>query len=442
MSFLFLMSLMSFARAQGSLVLVASGNADSTVVQGFAGEPLDVPAVIRARWRSSDATNASFTFQQLAGPIGDRQLTLDMLLISGVEQYLDQRIHFTKQGVTVDIPVPGLVVGIERMITVAAGHFGTAPVQLSEATVQQLARVSRIDWSKATFGVDGGQDQEKYLAIYYYVRAQRQELERQLRNDLLPLTGIDLLTTQSAERGDPGRMEPVPTVCSTVFDEKNFMCPLDLKVDSIPAVADVKLTDDLMLVIAAQARQAAASAQETGKVRKRDRWLKKEMDAINARIDKMDQHEALWALRDRLDDVEIRMDELGGQVAELRSAEVRPEQNGNAIADLSALTGRNIIIRFGVGSATLDDEQRRLLDEVAKQMADSRTDRALITGYADASGDPAANLVLSEQRAKAVRGRLLQQGIGPDRLLLNYYGASLSRGEGAADRRVEIAWLR
>jgi outer membrane protein OmpA-like peptidoglycan-associated protein len=52
------------------------------------------------------------------------------------------------------------------------------------------------------------------------------------------------------------------------------------------------------------------------------------------------------------------------------------------------------------------------------------------------------NLRLSEQRAKAVRNYLLQRGINPDRLLVNYYGDSRSVARDPGERRVEIEWIR
>ena len=68
-------------------------------------------------------------------------------------------------------------------------------------------------------------------------------------------------------------------------------------------------------------------------------------------------------------------------------------------------------------------------------------DRVLITGFTDKSGDTAMNLALSEQRAKAVRAYLMQRGIAPDRLMVNYYGDSRSSGRDPNERRVEIEWL-
>ncbi len=83
-----------------------------------------------------------------------------------------------------------------------------------------------------------------------------------------------------------------------------------------------------------------------------------------------------------------------------------------------------------------------MLNEVFEQLARSPLDQVLITGYTDRSGDPAVNLRLSEQRAKAVRAYLLQRGISAERLLVNFYGDSRSVGRDPGERRVEIEWIR
>jgi len=98
-------------------------------------------------------------------------------------------------------------------------------------------------------------------------------------------------------------------------------------------------------------------------------------------------------------------------------------------------------VRFERGSVSLASDQRVLLNEVFEQLARNSDQQVLITGYTDRSGDPAVNLRLSEQRAKSVRSYLLQRGITPERLLVNYYGDSRSVGRAPEERRVEIEWL-
>jgi len=425
---------------QKGLVLNAEGAQDSITVVGRPAGATDGPFAFRAVWSGMDGTAASSTFRFQPGTGQGKGSHLDELIVAGVEQYLDQRIHFTKTGVNIDLPVDRMVIGIDRMIALSAKQFNATAIDLSPATRQQLQRVSSMDWSKATFGVDGGEDQEKYLAIYYYVRSQRQELERQLRNDLIPLADVDILASAVTVTTDPGRTDSVPTVCSTVFDDENFLCPLDLRPDSGGDLHDVQLTNELLENITASAQ--ASKAVDEPKLRKRDRWLKAELDAINGRIDKMDQRKELWALRDRMDSMEGRVDKLDSEVDELKSDRAAGTASDNPMANLSALTGKNITVYFAVGSTAVEETGRALLEEVAREMGRAPKDRVLITGYTDATGNPSANLELSERRANAVRSFLLELGISPDRLLLNYDGAGRSSGANAAQRRVEIEWLQ
>jgi len=145
-------------------------------------------------------------------------------------------------------------------------------------------------------------------------------------------------------------------------------------------------------------------------------------------------------MRDRMEDIEDRLSGL-----ELEVEDGKNEANGpadNPLANLSDLTGHNIMVRFGRNAITLDPEYRVLLNEVFEQLARAPEERVLITGYTDRSGDPTVNLRLSEARAKAVRDYLMQRGISADRLLVNYYGDSRSIGRDPGERRVEIEWLR
>ena len=214
--------------------------------------------------------------------------------------------------------------------------------------------------------------------------------------------------------------------------------------------ADGKLTDEFLAALAVKVKNAVVdeppapgtpgTPEWQPKIRKRDRWLKAELDIINDRIDKLDQRKELWSLRDRMDDMEGRIDDIGMEVREIKESDVPTTEN--PLANLSDLTGSNITVRFPRNLSMLDAESRVMLNEVFEQLARAQQDRVLITGYTDRSGDPEVNLALSEQRAKAVRNYLLARGIEPERLLVNYYGDSRSNGRDPSERRVEVEWLR
>jgi outer membrane protein OmpA-like peptidoglycan-associated protein len=388
--------------------------------------------LFQAIWRNVPGANAEFQVIRTSADGNAGQVMLDRLMETALGAYLDERIHFSKQGVTSDLPAEKLTQEMNAMIFASLEALGvtTSIPGLTTATKQQLARLVKIDWSQAKFSVDGGNSGDKYLAIYHYVRSQREELERQMRADLLPLATVQVLVD---ERVAHGQSFQIGSTCGTVFDDQNYLCALDLQ---LADAGNGSIDPELGLQISTTEEDPTKA--EESRVRKRDRWLKAELDRINERIDKLDQRKELWELRDRMDDIEDRLTNLELEVQD----DPKPSVNENPLAELSDLTGHNITIRFQRNSVELGSEYLVLLNEVFEQLARSPQDQVLITGYADRSGDPAVNLKLSERRARAVRNYLMQRGISPERLMVNYYGDSRSVVQDASLRRVEIEWLK
>lgn len=421
------------------LVLRVQADASLVEVRGVSTDSLAPAPVFHATWRfAASSAEPVFGFtptdREATG-----QLHLDRLVEAAIGAFLDQHVQFTRTGVSTDLPAAVIADRIEAMARTAAAAFHAADLfpGLGTPTRDQLGRVLQLDWSQATLPIDAGGEGDRYLAIYRFVRMQRDELERQLRADLLDLSTVPVL---GASAEDPRTSVQVPSVCGTVFDQENFLCALDLSLAAEGGGA-VEPSLSLSALPAPPPTEAAEPTLEQPRIRKRDRWLKAELDAIHDRIDRMDQRRELWTLRDRMDDIEGRLDDMQGQVDDLRSGKEEEPRSDNPLANLSDLTGEELTVRFPRNGADLGPEQRIMLNEVFEQLARSSKDRVLITGYTDRSGDPALNLALSEQRARAVRDYLLARGIAPERLMVNYYGDSRSLGRDPSERRVEIEWL-
>jgi len=432
--------LLHAALAAQPLSLSGSASGADVIVEARRdGDESNAP-LLRIIWQHVPEGQATCALQQLTQDDAGTRLLLDRVSEAAIGAYLDARVRFTKTGVRSELPAVAMARDINGMLAalIEAAEADIAFAGLNGSTVEQLDRLLRIDWSKASFGIDGGAEQDKYLALYYYVRTQRQELERQLRADLLPFSEVAVL---GAGRANPGTTVRVNSTCGTVFDEQNFLCALDLRLadSGNGAGLEPQLSGATLAALSQRAEQPAPMIADNAKVRKRDRWLKQEFDAINQRIDRLDQRKELWELRDRMDDIEDRLTgiELDAQAAKEGNATV-----DNPSANLAALTGRNLTVRFERNSTALEPDQRVLLNEVFEQLARATQDKVLITGYTDRSGDAARNLWLSEQRAKAVRSYLLARGINAERLLVNYYGDSRSLGRDPGERRVEVEWLR
>jgi K(+)-stimulated pyrophosphate-energized sodium pump len=94
---------------------------------------------------------------------------------------------------------------------------------------------------------------------------------------------------------------------------------------------------------------------------------------------------------------------------------------------------------FASGKANLSDDAIAKLDKVVAAMMNKPDAKATISGFHDASGDPAKNAELAKGRAIAVRDRLIATGVGEDRI--DMAKPSVTTGEGNADeaRRVEVS---
>ena len=135
------------------------------------------------------------------------------------------------------------------------------------------------------------------------------------------------------------------------------------------------------------------------------------------------------------------------QTASIRRAPVRnyAAAVASCAADEVSGSGLNLCATFNLGSATLSESTRRTLDQLAAKLtSDPRlaNRRFVISGHADASGDPARNRELSQERAQAVVDYLASRGVPANRLTAEGKGAEEPiNGRSPTDpmnRRVQI----
>ncbi len=129
-----------------------------------------------------------------------------------------------------------------------------------------------------------------------------------------------------------------------------------------------------------------------------------------------------------------------GQLAELLGAS-RPAPSFSPVVapELVALNlPESFDVPFASGSAVLDLNARMQLAEVRDLMGAHPELRVVCTGHADANGTRRTNEELSKVRAEAVRAKLLESGVDPSRVLMNYFGEDRAGWSPEEDRRVEV----
>ena len=104
-------------------------------------------------------------------------------------------------------------------------------------------------------------------------------------------------------------------------------------------------------------------------------------------------------------------------------------------------------IQFETAKASLKSESYAILDDLVEMMTLKPAMKIQIGGHTDSDGDEVANLVLSQQRADAVKNYLIKKGISAKRIIALGYGetkpiADNSTAAGKAkNRRTEIKVL-
>jgi ammonium transporter, Amt family len=97
---------------------------------------------------------------------------------------------------------------------------------------------------------------------------------------------------------------------------------------------------------------------------------------------------------------------------------------------------------FEVGKADLPADAAASVKGVADYLAANKDAKVTVSGYVDASGDPAKNAELAKQRAFAVRDALKAAGVAEDKIVLAKPADIKAGGSGDTDaRRVEVTLL-
>ncbi|MDH4473495.1 MAG: OmpA family protein [Fluviicola sp.] len=104
-------------------------------------------------------------------------------------------------------------------------------------------------------------------------------------------------------------------------------------------------------------------------------------------------------------------------------------------------------LQFDTGKSTLKSVSFPILDNIAELLLLKPTMKIEIAGHTDSDGDDAANLILSQQRADAVKQYLIKKGIATNRMTAQGYGESRPTADNATtagkqqNRRTEIRIL-
>ena len=132
----------------------------------------------------------------------------------------------------------------------------------------------------------------------------------------------------------------------------------------------------------------------------------------------------------------------------LEIEEMKQDISATVIRDELNKSGKiALYINFETAKSAIKPESQNIIEDIAQMLTENPTIKISIEGHTDNTGNPAANKILSENRAKAVMNSLLSKGIGANQMSSKGWGQEKSivdndTEEGKAkNRRVEIVKL-
>lgn len=134
----------------------------------------------------------------------------------------------------------------------------------------------------------------------------------------------------------------------------------------------------------------------------------------------------------RRDNSDLREDmaQMRRMIADLKSEPLR----NNSIPEPTYLI-------FEKNEYSLSEVQKARLNKTVVLLVKNPTTKALVTGYADLTGDSEYNAWLSQQRAESVKLFLVSMGVDKSRIVVTYFGDTESTTSSPADRRVEVSLI-
>ncbi len=214
-----------------------------------------------------------------------------------------------------------------------------------------------------------------------------------------------------------------------------------IKASQIEASQARMEAEEALLLVATTAEEAQRALEE-----KEDAEKKEAESARAAQLSAEEAEQARRLAKSRASEAEFakREAELASQqidslTRQLENLQLRETESGVVVTLGDVL--------FASGQAELVEGGRSSLEEVVDLLQTEPDKKNRVEGHTDSSGDAAANLLLSEKRAQAVRDSLISLGVDAERVTAMGMGedfpiASNDTEEGRArNRRVDVILL-
>jgi outer membrane protein OmpA-like peptidoglycan-associated protein len=322
----------------------------------------------------------------------------------------------------------------------------------SAMVAKKLAGIDELDFSKNNFAAGATDEDSKNRMQKFYLEKELSDLKL-LANMEVGIFGDDnLMVVSSSDETviDDGAKQRILDEYFA-YDPNKTLEPIKVKL-SDESMALINFKDASVLGGEAGPESAAPSGDFAAEVIKLLQSNNEKLDGMQKQIDDL-RAEQMRIWQEQQDAKNVTMQKQIDDLREMVFALVKMN-TGDAVADMkptlppsrSESTVSNVPgsmnIYFEKGSTVLDASSKLSLNEIVDILARSPGLKLIVTGYADKTGDPAKNLLLSQQRANEVKRFLAASGLSQDRFITKYFGDRDSINESKSDRKVTIEFLK
>jgi outer membrane protein OmpA-like peptidoglycan-associated protein len=322
----------------------------------------------------------------------------------------------------------------------------------SAMVANKLDAIEGLDFSKTTFAAGAVDEESRRRMQKFYLDKEISDLKLLVNMEVGIFGDDNLMVISGSEETiiDDGAKEYLLGEY-LAYDPKKPLEPIKVSLSN-ESLALINFKDTTALGGEQQNATSAVNDQFMSQILSLLQTNNEKLDGMQRQIDDLraeqmriwqeQQDEKNLTMQKQIDDLRemvfalVKMNS-GDAVADLRPSLPPPRSEGT----VSNLPG-SMNIYFEKGSTMLNAGSKLSLNEIVDILARSPGLKLIVTGYADRTGDPGKNLLLSQQRANEVKSFLAASGLSQDRFITKYFGDRDSNQESRNDRKVTIEFVK
>ncbi len=326
----------------------------------------------------------------------------------------------------------------------------------SKMVDDKLQSIDKLDFRKNNIAADASSETDRQYMQKTYLQKELSDLKLLVNMEVGFFSNDNLMVVSAVDEtliDDDSKKKLLENY--TAYDKNMPLQPIRVKL-SDESVALINFKD-----VTNVSGKGAADIQAQGTDNGMTAQVLKLLEANNAKLDGMQkqiddlrteqlrlwqqqQDEKSLAMQKQIDDLRDMVFALvqmntGDAVADGGKATVSPEKFKKVT--VSNVPG-SMNVYFAKATTTLDAGSKLALNEIVDILARDPSLNLIITGFADKTGDAAKNLIISQERANAVKRFLTSSGLSSDRFITKYFGDRDSKQESNNDRKVVIEFVR